>query len=81
LNFKCKSLNKVVNPSLSFVSGKAVPFVELTVAHASVLTILAISFERYYAICEPLKAGYVCTKARAFLICVLAWAFAAVFTR
>jgi hypothetical protein len=64
-----------------FVSGKAVPFVELTVAHASVLTILAISFERYYAICEPLKAGYVCTKARAFLICVLAWVFAAVFTR
>ncbi|XP_017865914.1 PREDICTED: growth hormone secretagogue receptor type 1 isoform X2 [Drosophila arizonae] len=59
---------------------KAVPFVELTVAHASVLTILAISFERYYAICEPLKAGYVCTKARAILICVLAWTIAALFT-
>ncbi|XP_034113807.2 growth hormone secretagogue receptor type 1 isoform X1 [Drosophila albomicans] len=59
---------------------KAVPFVELTVAHASVLTILAISFERYYAICEPLKAGYVCTKARAILICVLAWGIAALFT-
>ncbi|XP_039284950.1 thyrotropin-releasing hormone receptor-like isoform X1 [Nilaparvata lugens] len=59
---------------------KAVPFVELTVAHASVLTILAISFERYYAICEPLRAGYVCTKARALLICVLAWAFAAICT-
>ncbi|XP_054282796.1 QRFP-like peptide receptor [Macrosteles quadrilineatus] len=29
---------------------KAVPFIELTVAHASVLTILAISFERYSAI-------------------------------
>lgn len=57
------------------------PFVELTVAHASVLTILAISFERYYAICEPLKAGYVCTKERALLICFLAWAFAALFTR
>ncbi|KAK3918705.1 Growth hormone secretagogue receptor type 1 [Frankliniella fusca] len=60
--------------------GKAVPFVELTVAHASVLTILAISFERYYAICEPLKAGYVCTKERALLICFCAWAFAAIFT-
>ncbi|XP_055902297.1 growth hormone secretagogue receptor type 1 [Eupeodes corollae] len=59
---------------------KAVPFVELTVAHASVLTILAISFERYYAICEPLKAGYVCTKTRAFLICVFAWGVAALFT-
>ncbi|CAH2059649.1 unnamed protein product, partial [Iphiclides podalirius] len=58
----------------------AVPFVELTVAHASVLTILAISFERYYAICEPLRAGYVCTKARAILICALAWFFAALFT-
>nr|WLK83115.1 ecdysis triggering hormone receptor variant A [Plutella xylostella] len=58
----------------------AVPFVELTVAHASVLTILAISFERYYAICEPLRAGYVCTKTRATLICALAWFFAALFT-
>ncbi|XP_020290574.1 growth hormone secretagogue receptor type 1 isoform X2 [Pseudomyrmex gracilis] len=59
---------------------RAVPFVELTVAHASVLTILAISFERYYAICEPLRAGYVCTKARATFLCFVAWVTAAVCT-
>ncbi|XP_039962092.1 uncharacterized protein LOC120775783 [Bactrocera tryoni] len=77
-------LVEVNTPPETWVLGhemcKAVPFVELTVAHASVLTILAISFERYYAICEPLKAGYVCTKARAILICILAWGIAAVFT-
>ncbi|XP_076286466.1 ecdysis triggering hormone receptor isoform X2 [Lasioglossum baleicum] len=59
---------------------KAVPFVELTVAHASVLTILAISFERYYAICEPLRAGYVCTKAKATCLCLVAWVTAALCT-
>lgn len=62
-------------------TGKLVPFIELTVAHASILTILAISFERYYAICEPLKAGYVCTKTRAMIICVVCWFIAGLFTR
>lgn len=71
---------QITGHSLYF-SGKIVPFVELTVAHASALTMLAISFERYYAICEPLKASYVCTKTRALIICLLAWFFAAVFTR
>ena len=32
-----------------------VPFVELAVSHTSVLTILAITVERYYAICLPLQ--------------------------
>ncbi|CAK9803025.1 Growth hormone secretagogue receptor type 1 [Anthophora plagiata] len=59
---------------------RAVPFVELTVAHASVLTILAISFERYYAICEPLRVGYMCTKARATFLCLVAWVLAALCT-
>ncbi len=32
-----------------------VPFIELSVSHTSVLTILAITVERYYAICLPLQ--------------------------
>ncbi|GLV44401.1 ETHR [Carabus blaptoides fortunei] len=79
-NFSSDELTSGRNDLWGSSSGKAVPFVEMTVAHASVLTILAISFERYYAICKPLKAGYVCTKTRASLICLLAWFFAAVFT-
>lgn len=65
----------------SIHAGKMVPFIELMVAHASILTILAISFERYYAICEPLKAGYVCTKTRALFICIGCWLIAGLFTR
>ena len=32
-----------------------VPYIELVVTHTSVLTILAITVERYYAICLPLQ--------------------------
>lgn len=45
-------------------------------AHSSILTILAISFERYYAICRPLQAGYKCTKHRAIIIIVINWIIA-----
>ena len=38
-----------------FFSGKLVPFIENTIANASVLTILAISIERYRVVCQPLK--------------------------
>ena len=32
-----------------------IPYIELAVTHTSVLTILAITVERYYAICLPLQ--------------------------
>ncbi|GIY50224.1 thyrotropin-releasing hormone receptor [Caerostris darwini] len=60
--------------------GKAVPYVEQTAAHGSVLTILAISFERYYAICHPLKAGYTCTQMRALAIIAVVWLVASLLT-
>lgn len=80
-HFLLKFMNSCFGETLSPFAGKLVPFIELTVAHASILTILAISFERYYAICEPLKAGYVCTKTRAMVICVVCWFVAGLFTR
>jgi len=52
---------------------KVVPFMELMLAHVSVLTILAISFERYYVITRPLRAGYTCTRVRAFFIILVVW--------
>ncbi|RWS06987.1 growth hormone secretagogue receptor type 1-like protein, partial [Dinothrombium tinctorium] len=52
---------------------KAVSFVEFLVAHGSILTILAISVERFYAICRPLQAGYKCTKRRAIIIIACIW--------
>ena len=41
--------------SFTSISGKLVPFIENTIANASVLTILAISIERYRVVCQPLK--------------------------
>ena len=35
-----------------------VPFVELSVSHISILIILAITMEHYYAICQPLKSSH-----------------------
>jgi len=60
-----------------WVMGKAmcllVPFIELTVSHTSVLTILAITVERYYAVCLPLRAGLIWTKSKAGLVCLISW--------
>ncbi|XP_064630052.1 QRFP-like peptide receptor [Lineus longissimus] len=56
---------------------KAVPFIENAVADASVLTILAISLERYYAICHPFRAQYMCTPTRSVKILAVVWIIAA----
>lgn len=53
---------------------------EMLAANGSIFTILAISFERYYAICKPLKAGYKCTRVRATVIICFIWLLASVLT-
>ncbi|KAG1699651.1 Growth hormone secretagogue receptor type 1 [Nymphon striatum] len=65
---------------LGHVMCKIVPFVESTVCHGSVLTMLAISFERFYAICHPLKAAYTCTKTRAIMVILLLWLWSVLVT-
>ncbi|OQV25949.1 putative Growth hormone secretagogue receptor type 1 [Hypsibius exemplaris] len=52
---------------------KAVPFLEYSVTHLSVLTILAISFERFLAIIFPLKAQYISTRNRSLIIIAVIW--------
>jgi len=55
----------------------SVPYVELSVSHTSVLTILAITVERYYAICLPFKSkAEPCTESRAVFTCLIAWLLA-----
>ena len=70
----CKWHN-YIHGLLSF-AGKLVPALENTVALASVLTITAISTERYYAICQPLRVQYFCTGRRTFAIIVTIWIIA-----
>ncbi|XP_076036028.1 uncharacterized protein LOC143021986 [Oratosquilla oratoria] len=52
---------------------KLVPFLELVVAHASVLTIVVISVERYLSICQPLRSPALCTRTRAALFNAFVW--------
>lgn len=60
------------------LSGKAVPFLEHAVLHASTLIILAITVERYYAICKPLKKLAVCHRPRPLRVLPVVWTTAIV---
>ncbi|CAG5134631.1 unnamed protein product [Candidula unifasciata] len=57
-------------------TGKMVPVLEHAVLHASTLTILVISCERYHAICRPLKSFLLCSRPRPFLIMLVLWSLA-----
>ncbi|XP_055329194.1 QRFP-like peptide receptor isoform X1 [Paramacrobiotus metropolitanus] len=55
---------------------RAVPFLEYSVTHLSVLTILAISFERFLAIIYPLKAQYLASRNRSQAMIIVIWGVA-----
>jgi hypothetical protein len=61
-----------------YVTGRLVPYLEHVTTHTSVLTILCIGFERYYAICSPLLVIHRCTKARACRVIGCVWLVSAV---
>ena len=48
----------------------------MSVVHASALSLVVISLERYHVICQPLQAGYRCTKAKAMVAILVIWVVA-----
>ncbi|XP_077992109.1 growth hormone secretagogue receptor type 1-like [Glandiceps talaboti] len=71
----------VISPwLLGEVMCKLSPFLDRTTAHASVLTLVSLAIERFYAICYPLKAQYKCTPGKTIKICFLIWIVASLST-
>ena len=64
----CKVSRKKNNELFFFVPGSFSPFVQNATSTCSVLTIMAISYERYIAICQPLKVDYSNEILEEFLI-------------
>nr|XP_045584482.1 growth hormone secretagogue receptor type 1-like [Procambarus clarkii] len=65
-----------LNRSFLLPTGKIVPYVEMSVVHASALSLVVISLERYHVICQPLQAGYRCTKTKAVIAIAIIWVVA-----
>ncbi|XP_054268779.1 QRFP-like peptide receptor [Macrosteles quadrilineatus] len=59
--------------TMGFFLCKMVHYLQTVVAVCSVLTLMAISIERYYAICHPMKAKYICTISQAKKIIITIW--------
>ena len=57
---------------------KIIPWLEHTIAHASVLTIVAISLERTLAVSYPLKAKLAFTNKRLWILVVIIWVLSSV---
>uniref|UniRef100_A0A1Y1LPF2 G-protein coupled receptors family 1 profile domain-containing protein n=1 Tax=Photinus pyralis TaxID=7054 RepID=A0A1Y1LPF2_PHOPY len=55
---------------------KAVHYIQNLSTSCSVLTLTAISIERYYAIVHPMRAKYVCTNSQAKRIIAFTWCLA-----
>ncbi|XP_046673377.1 gastrin/cholecystokinin type B receptor-like isoform X2 [Homalodisca vitripennis] len=58
---------------MGFFLCKSVHYLQNMVAICSVLTLTAISVERYYAIVHPMKAKYICTISQAKKIILSTW--------
>ncbi|WAR22046.1 OX2R-like protein [Mya arenaria] len=59
---------------------KLVPLLENGTLHVSILTMLAVTFERYFALCHPLKQHMVCTISKTVKCLLLIWAVAVFLT-
>ncbi|XP_078679720.1 QRFP-like peptide receptor [Branchiostoma floridae x Branchiostoma belcheri] len=58
---------------LGEVMCKLVPYLEMVVCQASVLTIVAVSMERYLGLTHPLRARSLCTSSRTGRAVILLW--------
>ncbi|KAL8560378.1 hypothetical protein ACOMHN_006109 [Nucella lapillus] len=79
LGHKPTAARSVLGPN-RLLQGKLTVFLENMVCLASILIILSISFERYYAVCYPLKKYSTESRSKALILMLVMWLTAAVMT-